>query len=163
MATPSRVLSALFQVERFVDHRVKTADVDFLLVHAEEKLYSGHRAFVLATFVDSVVAYFGEASIAIDEMDALLSALDSVKTPLADAWGRAGRHHLVYRYDGSDLCPIVSSWFDVLRSGAKVDRQVALIKMFRCNICLHFDDIGFQLRRTDNDVALLGALRTLGV
>jgi len=81
MATPSRVLSALFQVERFVDHRVKTADVDFLLVHAEEKLYSGHRAFVLATFVDSVVAYFGEVSIAIDEMDALFSALIRSRPP----------------------------------------------------------------------------------
>ena len=126
-------------------------------------MYSGHRAFVLATFVDSVIDHFGEVSIAMDEMGALFSAMDIVKTPLSDAWRLAGRHRLVYRFNGADMCPIVSSWFDALRSGELVDRQLALIRMFRCGLCRHFAEIGFHTHRVNPDLALMGTLRNLGI
>ena len=156
-------LSALGHVERFVSARIKEDDAEFHLAKLEEKLYSGHRAFVLSTFVDSVTMRYGEPSISIEEMPCLLLALGSVETPLADAWRDAGRYRLVYMFDGVALGPTQSSWLDELRSGTMRERQMALIQLFRCGICYNFGLIGFQLRRDKSDVAMVGALRNLGL
>ena len=163
MATPSRTLSALWHVERFVDARIKADDAEFLLVREEERVYSGHRAFILTTYVDSAIVRYGVPSIDVNDMYHLLLALGSVKTPLADAWRLAGRHRLVYYYDGAEMCPIMSKWFDTLRWGELGDRQTALLRLFRDDVCFRFYLIGFQLRRVNPDVAILDTLHNLGV
>jgi len=46
---------------------------------------------------------------------------------------------------GCELCPEVTCWFDDLRYGDSVDRKIALLRVFRSNICLCFDQVGFRL------------------
>ena len=142
----TRILSALFHVERFVDASIKAANAEFL--RAED-----HGAFVLDE--GQVTASFCTASIALDEIEALLSGLDLFT---------GSAHCLVYRYDDVDMCPSVSSWLAALRSGDLVERQVALLKMFECNCCRHFPELGFDICRPEPpDLVMLGALRNLGI
>jgi len=70
----------------------EAAIVQFDLVRAEEKLYSGHRAFVLTTYVNSQLVTYGFAHLDMLDADSLLLSIDAMKTPLADAWRLAGRH-----------------------------------------------------------------------
>ena len=138
----TRVLAALFHVERFVDASITAANADFLRVE-----YLSDMAHVTDDFCT--------ISIALDEIDALLSGLNLLS---------GSTHYLVYRYDGVDMCPSVSSWLSALRSGDLVARQAALIQMFECNCCRHFPELGFDICRSEPlDLAMLGALRNLGI
>ena len=149
---------ALRCVEHFSESEEVAAIGEFELVCAEEKLYSGHRAFVLGTYVDSQVLTHGSVNLDMRDADTLLLNLDAMKTPLADAWRLAGRHRLVYRigsgtaswfdtWSRGDICPRVAAWFDTLRYGDSVDRKLSLLKMFRSDLCLCFAKIGFRLVR----------------
>ena len=138
----TRVLAALFHVERFVDASMTAANADFLRVE-----YLSDMAHVTDDFCTTCIA--------LDEIDALLSGLNLLS---------GSTHHLVYRYDGVDMCPSVSSWLSALRSGDLVARQSALIQMFECNCCRHFPELGFDICRSEPpDLAMLGALRNLGI
>jgi len=117
---PSKCM-ALRCVAHFLESEEVAVIDEFESVCAEEKLYSGHRAFVLATYVDSQMWNHGSVHLDMLDTDSLLLNLDAVKTPLADAWRLAGRHRLVYRLV-DDLCPTITSWFDTLRYGDSVDR-----------------------------------------
>ena len=142
---------ALRCVEHFLESEEVAAVGEFELVRAEEKLYSGHRAFVLATYVDSQMVNHGSVHLDMLDADSLLLNMDAMKTPLADAWRLAGRHRLVYRvgtwFDTSDICPRIAAWFDTLRYGDSVDRKLSLLKMFRSDLCRCFAQIGFRLER----------------
>ena len=148
---------ALRCVEHFLESEEVAAIDEFESVCAEETLYSGHRAFVLATYVDSQIVNHGSVHLDMLDADSLLLNMDAMKTPLADAWRIAGRHRLVYRigsaaswFDTSsrgDICPRVAAWFDTLRYGDSVDRKLSLLKMFRSDLCLCFAKIGFRLER----------------
>ena len=139
----------------------EAAIVQFDLVRAEEKLYSGHRAFVLTTYVDSQLMYHGSVHLDMLDADSLLLNLDAMKTPLADAWRLAGRHRLLYMMAGCELCPEVTGWFDDLRYGDSVDRKLSLLKMFRSDLCLCFAKIGFRLERIPDKT--LHYLRNLNI
>ena len=141
----SSVPMALRCVERFMESEEEAAIVQFDLVYEEEKLYSGHRAFVLSTYVNSQLVTYGFAHLDMLDADSLLLSIDAMKTPLADAWRLAGRHRLLYMMAGCELCPEVTCWFDDLRYGDSVDRKIALLRVFRSNICLCFDQVGFRL------------------
>jgi len=151
---------ALRCVENFLESEEVAAIIQFELVRAEEQLYSGHRAFVLSTYVDSQLANHGSVHLDMLDADSLLLNMDALKTPLADAWRLAGLHRLVYRL-GGDLCPEASSWFDTLRYGGCVDRKPALLKMFRSGLCLCFSKIGFRLERIPDKT--LYSLRNLNI
>ena len=139
----SRILSALFHVERFVDASITAANAEFLRVE-EYVSDMGH-----------ITDGFCTACIALDEIDDLLSGLNLLS---------GSTHYLVYRYDYVDMCPSVSSWLSALRSGDLVARQAALIKMFECKCCRHFPELGFDICRPEPpDLALLCALRNLGI
>ena len=151
---------ALCCVERFLVSEGVAADAESELVRVEEVRYSGHRAFVLSTYVDSQIANHGSVHLDMRDVDALLLNMDALKTPLADAWRLAGLHRLVYRL-GGDLCPEASSWFDTLRYGVCVDRKLALLKMFRSSLCLCFSAIGFRLECLPDKA--LHSLRNLNI
>ena len=137
---------ALRCVEHFLESEEVAAIGEFELVRAEELLYSGHRAFVLTTYVDSQIANHGSVHVDMLDADSLLLNMDAMKTPLADAWRLAGRHRLVYRLDG-DVGPMIAAWFDTLRYGDSVARKLSLIKMFRSGLYPCFAGIGFRLER----------------
>ena len=137
---------ALRCVEHFLESEEVAAIGEFELVRAEEQLYSGHRAFVLATYVDSQMWNHGSVHLDMLDTDSLLLNMDAMKTPLADAWRLAGRHRLVYRLDG-DVGPMIAAWFDTLRYGDSVARKLSLIKMFRSGLYPCFAGIGFRLER----------------
>ena len=163
---------ALRCVENFLEAEEVAAIGEFALVREEELLYSGHRAFVLGTYVDSQVLTHGSVNLDMRDADTLLLNLDAMKTPLADAWRLAGRHRLVYRigigpvswFDPvrcGDICPSVAAWFDTLRYGDPVGRKLTLIKMFRSDLCLCFAKIGFRLERIPDKT--LHSLRNLNI
>jgi len=163
---------ALRCVVNFLESEEVAAIGEFELVRAEEQLYSGHRAFVLATYVDSQLMNHGSVHLDMLDADSLLLNLDAMKTPLADAWRLAGRHRLVYRIgsgpvswfdtvSSGDICPRVAAWFDTLRYGDSVDRKLALLKMFRSDLCLCFAKIGFRLERIPDKT--LHYLRNLNI
>ena len=154
-------LSALSCVAHFLESGSASADAESLLVLAEERRYSGHRAFVLATYVDSVFARWGDVNLDMCDVDSLFLSMDAMKTPLADVWHHAGLHSVVYRYSGHDLCPLMSSWLDDMRYGDSVARRLALIRAFRCNLCHRFAEIGFRFRLEPDKT--LHTLRLLGV
>ena len=151
---------ALRCVEHFLESEEVAAVGEFELVRAEEKLYSGHRAFVLTTYVDSQMANHGSAHLDMLDTNSLLLNMDAMKTPLADAWRLAGRHRLVYRLDG-DVGPGLTAWFDTLRYGDSVDRKLTLLKMFRSGLYLYFAKIGFRLERIPDKT--LHYLRNLNI
>ena len=151
---------ALRCVENFLESEEVAAIGEFELVRAEEQLYSGHRAFVLATYVDSQMWNHGSVHLDMLDTDSLLLNLDAMKTPLADAWRLAGRHRLVYRLDG-DVGPMIAAWFDTLRYGDSVDRKLSLIKMFRSGLYPRFAGIGFRLERIPDKT--LHSLRNLNI
>ena len=151
---------ALRCVEHFLESEELAAVGEFELVCTEEKLYSGHRAFVLATYVDSQMVNHGSVHLDMLDADSLLLNMDALKTPLADAWRLAGRHRLVYRL-GGDICPKIAAWFDTLRYGDSVDRKLSLLKMFRSDLCLCFAKIGFRLERIPDKT--LHYLRNLNI
>ena len=161
---------ALCCVEHFLEAEEVAAIGEFESVRAEELLYSGHRAFVLGTYVDSQVLTHGSVNLDMRDADTLLLNLDAMKTPLADAWRLSGRHRLVYRigigpvscFDtGGDICPSVAAWFDTLRYGDSVARKLTLIKLFRSDLCLCFAQIGFRLERIPDKT--LHSLRNLNI
>ena len=152
-------LSALGCVAHFLESGPVTDESRLVL--EEERRYSGHRAFVLATYVDSVFARWGSVDLDMCDVDSLFLSMDAMKTPLADVWHHAGLHSVVYRYSGHDLCPLMSSWFDDMRYGDRVARRLAIISAFRCNLCHRFADIGFRFRFEPDKT--LHSLRILGV
>ena len=152
-------LSALSCVAHFLESG--SASAESLLVLEEERRYSGHRAFVLATYVDSLFARWGDVNLDMRDVDSLFLSMDAMKTPLADVWRLAGLHSVVYRYSGHDLCPLMSSWLDDMRYGDRVARRLAIISAFRCNLCHRFADIGFRFRLEPDKT--LHTLRLLGV
>ena len=87
---------ALRCVEHFLESEEVAAIGQFELVREEELLYSGHRAFVLGTYVDSQLVTYGFAHLDMLDADSLLLSIDAMKTPLADAWRLAGRRRLLY-------------------------------------------------------------------
>jgi len=151
---------ALRCVERFLEAEEVAAIGEFALVREEELLYSGHRAFVLSTYVDSQIVNHGSVNLDMLDADSLLLNLDAMKTPLADAWRLAGRHRLVYRI-GGDVCPGLTAWLDTLRYGDSVDRKLTLLKMFRSGLYLYFAKIGFRLERIPDKT--LHYLRNLNI
>ena len=152
---------ALRCVVNFLESEEVAAIGEFELVRAEEKLYSGHRAFVLSTYVNSQLVTYGFAHLDMLDADSLLLSIDAMKTPLADAWRLAGRHRLLYMMAGCELCPEVTCWFDDLRYGDSVDRKIALLRVFRSNICLCFDQVGFRVERIPDKT--LHYLRNLNI
>ena len=152
---------ALRCVEHFLESEEVAAVGEFELVRAEEQLYSGHRAFVLTTYVDSQMVNHGSVHLDMLDADSLLLSIDAMKTPLADAWRLSGHHRLLYMMAGCELCPEVTSWFDDLRYGDPVTRKIALVRVFRSNICLCFDRVGFRAERIPDKA--LHSLRNLNI
>ena len=60
-------LSALSCVAHFLESGPVSAES--ILVLEEERRYSGHRAFVLATYVDSVFARWGDVNLDMRDVD----------------------------------------------------------------------------------------------
>ena len=94
-------LSALSCVAHFLESGPVTDESRLVL--EEERLYSGHRAFVLATYVDSVFARWGSVDLDMRDVDSLFLSMDAMKTPLADVWHHAGLHSVVYRLPDVDF------------------------------------------------------------
>ena len=152
---------ALRCVENFLESEEVAAIGEFELVRAEEQLYSGHRAFVLSTYVNSQLVTYGFAHLDMLDADSLLLSIDAMKTPLADAWRLAGRHRLLYMIAGRDLCPEVSRLFDDLRYGEFADRKLALSRVSRSHLCSCFGMVGFRLERIPDKT--LHYLRNLNI
>ena len=105
----TRILAALFHVERFVDASITAANAEFLRVE-EYVSDAGH-----------ITDGFCTACIALDEIDDLLSGLNLLS---------GSTHYLVYRYDDVDMCPSVSSWLSAFVRGIW---SLARLLSYRCS------------------------------